>query len=77
MHLPVQYVVACLSITITNDCFTCCSVVIDVIFNTCFGTVICYIGTLCFKGFLNLLFPIIWGELYEKYHHRTYFSFES
>jgi hypothetical protein len=37
-------VVACHAITVANYPFTWCSVVINVISNSCFGSVICYIG---------------------------------
>jgi len=44
--LSVRYAVACHAITLTW-----CSVVINVIFNTCFSSIICYIGKFYFKEF--------------------------
>jgi hypothetical protein len=54
--LWVQYAVTCHTITVTNYCFVGCSVVTDVIFNTCFGSIICYIGKFYFKDFFSLSF---------------------
>jgi hypothetical protein len=46
------------------------------IFNTCFGSIICYIGKFYFEDVFKLSFQIIWGGLYENYHYRIDFSFE-
>jgi hypothetical protein len=48
----------------------------NVIFNTCFSSTICYMGKFYFDDFFKLSYLIIWGELYENYHCRTDFSFE-
>jgi hypothetical protein len=47
--LSVRYTVACNTITVANYHLMWCSVVINMIFNTCFGSVICYIGKFYFK----------------------------
>jgi hypothetical protein len=53
------------------------SIVINVIFSTCFGSFICHIGKFYFRDIcFKLSFQFIWGELYENYHYRTDFSFE-
>jgi hypothetical protein len=41
------------------------------IFNSSFGSIICYIGKFYFKDFVK--FQVIWGELCENYHYRTDF----
>jgi hypothetical protein len=50
--------VACHTITVTDYRFTWCSVVMNVIFNTCFVSVIYHIGKYCFKDFLNCHFEL-------------------
>jgi hypothetical protein len=57
----VQYVATSHIITVTNYHFTWCTVVINVIFNTCFRIVICYICKFYFKDFLHCNF-----ELFSK-----------
>jgi hypothetical protein len=54
--LSVQKVVACHAITVTNYRFRWCSAVINVICNTCFGSVICYTSKFYFEDFLNFHF---------------------
>jgi hypothetical protein len=49
--LLVRYVVTHHVITVTNYHFTWCSVVMNVIFNTCVGSIICYIGKFYFEDF--------------------------
>jgi hypothetical protein len=49
--LLVQYVFACHTITVTKKHFTCCSVVLNVMFNTCFGSTICYTGKFYIEDF--------------------------
>jgi hypothetical protein len=62
--------------SLTNYSFTWCSLLINVIFNTCFSSVICYIGRYYFEDIVfKLSFWIVLGELYENYHYRTDFSF--
>jgi hypothetical protein len=56
--LSVLYAVACHAITVTNYCFTWCSVVIKAILNTCFGSIICYIGKFYFENLLNCHFAL-------------------
>jgi hypothetical protein len=54
-----------MQLPVTNYSFTWCSVATNVIFNTCFGNIICYIGKFYFENiFLKLSFPIDWRELY-------------
>jgi hypothetical protein len=43
-HAVTGHAVTGHAVTVTNYRFKWCSVVINVIFNTCFGSVICYIG---------------------------------
>jgi hypothetical protein len=74
--LLVPHAVACHAITATNYHVMLCSVVINAIFNTCFSSIIFYIGKLYFEDIFKLPFSIIWGELYENYQHRTEFSSE-
>jgi hypothetical protein len=63
------------------SCYHChklpfqCSVVINVIFNTCFGSIVCYIGEFYFEDFLNYHFELF-GEMYENYRYSTCFSFK-
>jgi hypothetical protein len=55
----------------TNYHSTWCSVVINVIYNTCFGSrdIVCYIGNFHFEHFFfKLSFQIMWEELYENCH---------
>jgi len=47
--LSVRYMVAYHAITVTNYHFKWSSVVINVMFNTRFGSIICYIGTFYFE----------------------------
>jgi hypothetical protein len=74
--LSVQYAVACHAITVTNYCFTWCSVVINVIRNICFGSIICYIGKFYYEDIFLIFILYCVGELYENYHHRKDFSFK-
>jgi hypothetical protein len=59
--LLVWYAVSCHTITVTNYHFMWCSIVINVIFSTCFGSIICYIGKFYFEDFLNCNFKLF-GE---------------
>jgi hypothetical protein len=49
------------AITVRNYHFTWCSIVINVIFNTCFGSILCYIGKFYFGDFFKLSFELF-GE---------------
>jgi hypothetical protein len=51
--LLVLYAVTCQVITVKNYHFTWCSVVKNVIFNTCFSSTICYVGIFYFEDFFN------------------------
>jgi hypothetical protein len=42
----------CRAITVTDYHFTWCSVVVNAIFNTCFGSITCYVGKFYFRVFL-------------------------
>jgi hypothetical protein len=62
--LSTQYAVACHAI-VTNYCFTWWCVVTKVIFNICFGCIICYIGKfysedIFYIVIFNYLWRIIW-----------------
>jgi hypothetical protein len=50
--LSVRYAVACHAITVTNYRFTWCSVLINVVFNACFGSTICHMGKFYFNDIL-------------------------
>jgi hypothetical protein len=39
------------AITVIDYCFTWCSVVINVIFNTCYSSIVCHIGKFYFRFF--------------------------
>jgi hypothetical protein len=58
-----KYVVTCHTIIVTNYCFTWCSAKGD--FDTCFGSIISYMGKFYFEDFLNCYFELF-GENYMK-----------
>jgi hypothetical protein len=51
-----RYAAVCHAVTVTNCLFTWFSVVINVIFNTYFNSIICYTGKFYFEDFLKLSF---------------------
>jgi hypothetical protein len=75
MLILVQYAVTCHTITVTNYRLTWCGVVINVIFNTCFSSIICYIGKFYFVDFLNCHFEL-YGENFTKIITIGHLSFE-
>jgi hypothetical protein len=59
--LLLKYAVTCRAITVKNYHFIWCTVVINVIFNPCFGSIICHISKFYFKDiFLNCHFELFW-----------------
>jgi hypothetical protein len=57
--LSVRYAVTCDAFTLTNYKFTWCSEVISIIFNSCFGSISCYVGKFHFEDlFLNCHFKL-------------------
>jgi hypothetical protein len=54
------------AIAVTNYRFTWCSVVIKVICNTCFGSIICYVGKFYFEDILLNCHLELFGENYME-----------
>jgi hypothetical protein len=54
-----------MQLPVTNYCFLRCSVVIKAIVNTCFSSIICYIGKFYFEDFLYSYFKLF-KENYMK-----------
>jgi hypothetical protein len=72
--LLVLYVVVCHAITVTNYYYIWCSVMINEIFSTCFGSIICFIGKFYFKNIFKIvILNYLWGTVWELSLHDRFF----